>query len=252
MDLGLEGKRVVVTGGTRGIGEAIVRQFLAEGASVAFCARDEAEVAAKTEILKNQGYSVLGDVVDVRDAGAYTAWIEKSATALGGIDIFVPNVSGGALGGEEGWQTAFEVDLMATVRGCDAVIPHIAAGADGSIVVITSIAGLEASGAPSAYNSIKSGLITYASQLGDAAGPHGIRVNCVSPGPIHVDGGFWGNVQQAQPDAYDGVVLRQPFGRLGTPEEVARCVVFLASPAASWVTRTNLIVDGGFTRRVQF
>lgn len=251
MDLGLKDKRVLVTGGTRGIGNAIVRQFLAEGARVAFCARNANEVAATQQELSSLGDTV-GTVVDVRDPASYLGWIESSVETMGGADIFVPNVSGGAGQGEDGWRTAFEVDLLATVRGCESVIGQLAQGNDGSIVVIASIAGLEGMGGPSAYNTVKAGLIAYSSQLGELAAHHGVRVNTVSPGPIHVDDGFWGNIEANQPDAYKATVARHPFGRLGTPEEVARCVVFLASPAASWVTRANMVIDGGFTRRIQF
>lgn len=252
MELGLKGKRIIVTGGTRGIGAAIVDGFLAEGASVAFCARKKAEVDERVAALEAQGHTVVGTVCDVTDAGAYANWIETSVTALGGLDVFVPNVSGGAKPGEEGWKAAFDIDLMATVRGCEAVIPHLAA-TGGNIVVIASIAGLEAIGAgPSPYNTAKAGLVAYASQLGDIAMPHGVRVNTVSPGPIHVEDGFWGDVERNQADMYKMVSDRHGAGRLGTAQEVANCVVFLASSAASWVTRSNLVIDGGFCKRVQY
>jgi 3-oxoacyl-[acyl-carrier protein] reductase len=251
MDLGLKGKRVVVTGGTRGIGAAIVDAFLQEGAVVAFCARDKAQVAEKTAALKANGHYAHGDVCDVADGASYLEWLEQATKKLGGLDIFIPNVSAGPGQGEEGWQAAFNVDVMGAVRGCEAVLPALAVS-KGAIVVIASIAGLEATGGPAPYNTAKAALISYASQLGELAGQHGVRVNSVSPGPIHVDGGFWGNVKAAQPQTYKAVADRHIGRRLGSVEEVANCVVFLSSPAASWVTRTNLIVDGGFTQRVQF
>ncbi len=251
MDLGLKGKRVLITGGTRGIGAAIVEVLLAEGAKVAFCSRNSEQVSVAEQNWRNSGYTVFGSVCDVADKDSYLKWIEAAVSSLGGADVFIPNVSAGPGQGEEGWEAAFKVDMMATVRGCEAILPQLAA-TSGSIVVISSISGLEGAGGPAPYNTMKAGLITYASQLGELAGSHGVRVNCVSPGPIHVDNGFWGEVQRQQPEFYDGVVSRQPFGRLGTPEEVAKAVVFLASPAASWITRSNLVVDGGFTNRVQF
>lgn len=252
MDLGLKDKRVIVTGGTRGIGAAIVDRFLAEGAKVAFCARNASEVSRREKELAAAGHAVIGGVTDVRNPAAYLAWLKEAVDALGGADVFVPNVSGGAGQGEEGWQTAFEVDLMATARGCETLLQTLATDGGGAIVVIASIAGLEAVGSPGPYNTVKAGLVAYASQLGELAASHGVRVNTVSPGPVHVDDGFWGGIKANQPEAYDQTAARHPLGRLGTPEEVANCVAFLASPAASWVTRTNLIVDGGFTRRIQF
>jgi len=251
MDLGLKGKRILITGGTRGIGAAIVDRFLEEGASVAFCARQPDQVQERTRVLAAKRHQVEGAVCDVSDVDAYLAWIGQATTALGGVDIFIPNVSAGPGQGEEGWKAAFEVDLMGTVRGCEALMPQLAANG-GAVVVIASIAGLVSFGGPAPYNTAKAGLIAYASQLGETAALSGVRVNTVSPGPIHVDDGFWGQVKQTQPDMYSAVCAQHPFGRLGTPDEVAACVVFLASPAAAWVTRSNLIIDGGMSQRVQF
>jgi len=252
MDLGLKGKRVLITGGTRGMGAAIVAVMASEGAEVAFCARKAADVEACSATLKEKGYRVHGAVADVADPETYVQWLRSAMEELGGVDAFIPNVSGGAGTGEEGWRRAFEVDMMAAVRGVAAVLPAMQSQKSGAIVMISSIAALEAMGGAGPYGSMKAALTAYASQLGADVAPYGVRVNTVSPGPIHVEDGFWGNVQRSHPEGYNAAVSRQPFGRLGTPEEVARCVAFLASPAASWVTRTNMIVDGGFTQRVQF
>lgn len=251
MDLGLSGKKALVTGGTRGIGAAVVDTLLAEGAAVATCARNESEVSALNEKAQQSGQSLTASVCDVGDPAGYSDWLTNSGQALGGADVFVANVSGGAHAGEEGWKSAFEVDLMATVRGCEQMLPLLAQGG-GSIVIISSISGLEAFGGPGAYGTIKAGLIAYASQLADVAGAHGVRVNTVSPGPIHVDDGFWGKVQVEQPDMYKDVCARHPSGRMGTAQEVANAVVFLAGDAASWISGTNVIVDGSLTKRVQF
>lgn len=252
MDLQLKGKKALVTGGTRGIGSAIVKLLVSEGASVATCARSEDQVAACQKMHSANADDVHVSVCDVGNKESYANWINGGIDALGGIDIFVANVSGGNQPGEEGWQSAFNVDVMATVRGCELTIPELAKSDGGSIIVIASISALEALGGAGAYGTMKAGLISYASQLAEDAGPHGIRVNAVSPGPIHVDDGFWGSVKTSQPETYAAVAARHHTGRMGTVDEVANATVFLASPAASWVTGTNLIIDGGFTKRVQF
>lgn len=252
MDLKLAGKKALVTGGTRGIGRAIVQLLVAEGAKVATCARNAAEVSALQDMAAGNGQAITASVCDVGDKDAYEAWIGDNIALLGGADIFIANVSGGAVAGEEGWRRSFDVDLMATVRGCEAVLPTMAEHGGGAIVIISSISGIEAFGGPGAYGTIKAGLVSYSGQLAEAAAAHGVRVNCVSPGPIHVDDGFWGDMKTNQPEAYEAVCNRHASGRMGTTEEVANAAVFLASGAASWITGTNMIVDGGMTKRVQF
>lgn len=252
MDMGLAGKKALVTGGTRGIGAAIVDLLIAEGAHVATCARNGDEIAALQANAVKNGSKISAAVCDVGDKEAYETWLGDSVAALGGVDIFVANVSGMGGDGEEGWKRTFDVDLMATVRGCEGLLAPMAQGGGGSMIIISSISGLEAVGGAGAYGTIKAGLIAYSSQLAEMAGAHGVRVNAVSPGPIHVDDGFWGGIKNNEPQMYDAVCARHPSGRMGTTQEVASCVAFLASDAASWVTGTNLVVDGGMTKRVQF
>ncbi|WP_262695421.1 SDR family NAD(P)-dependent oxidoreductase [Kordiimonas aquimaris] len=252
MDLKLKGKKALITGGTRGIGAAIVKLLVAEGASVATCARSEDQVARCQKMHDESGSDVHVSVCDVGDKSSYANWVNNGISALGGIDIFIANVSGGNQPGEAGWQSAFNVDVMATVRGCELTIPEMAKNGGGSIVIISSISALESLGGAGAYGTMKAGLIAYAGQLAEDAGPHGIRVNAVSPGPIHVDDGFWGSVKASQPETYAAVAARHHTGRMGSVDEVANATVFLASSAASWVTGTNMIIDGGFTKRVQF
>ncbi len=251
MDLKLGGKRAIVTGGTRGIGRAIVETLLAEGADVAFCARNADEVAAATEALSAGGKRVTGGVVDVADTSALQSWIGVATAKLGGLDVFVANVSAGGGMGPEMWQKNFDVDVMGTVRGCEAAMPALTE-ARGAIVIISTTAAVETFVAPQAYNALKAALVTYAKQLCEAVAPQGVRVNTVSPGPITFKGGAWETIETHMPEFHASVLAQAPSGRFGRPEEVANAVVFLASPAASHISGVNLVVDGGFTKRVQF
>lgn len=251
MDLGLKGKKAVVTGGTRGIGRAIAEALAAEGVDVAVCARHANEVDETVAALKARGVNACGAAVDISQGEAYQAWIAAAGTELGGIDIFVANVSAGGGMGEDAWRANFETDLLGTTRGIDAALPALKASGAGSIVVISSTAAVETFIAPQPYNAIKAALITHAKQLSQALAADGIRVNCVSPGPVYFPGGAWEYIQNNMADLYNSTLAQIPRGSMGTPAEVANAVVFLASPAASLITGVNLIADGGFTKRVQ-
>lgn len=251
MDLGLTGKKAIVTGSTRGIGRSIVERLLAEGAEVAICARNNDEVQSALSELSSQG-KVIGAAVDVSDAEAYRAFITDSAKQLGGLDIFIPNVSAGGGQGEECWKANFEVDVMGAVRGVEAATPFLNDAESAAIVFIGTTAAVEFFAAPQPYNALKAGLINYGKHLSQALAPQGIRVNTVSPGPIYFDGGVWAEIEGNMPEFFDATVASIPQGRMGTPEEVANAVAFLASPAASLITGANLIADGGMTKGVQF
>lgn len=251
MDLGLTGKRAIVTGATRGIGRRIAERLVREGAAVAICARQQAEVDEAVGALAAHGMRVWGRACDVANGDEYVAWIEAAMAALGGVDIFIPNVTaGGGRAPVDQWRANFEVDVLGTVRGCDTVIPKMAS--DGAIVAIGTTAAVETFMGANAYNAMKAALITYTKQLSQVVGPQGIRVNLVSPGPIEFAGGAWDKIRQNMPDLYAQMRALEPMGRMGTPEEVADAVAFLASERASWITGVNLIVDGGFTKRVAF
>ena len=249
MDLGLKGKRAIVTGATRGIGRAIAERLTAEGARVAICARDEEAVS---EAVNEIGGQTIGAAVNVKDADAYKAWLDDTVEQLGGLDVFVANVSGGGgMDSEKNWWRCFELDVLHTVRGCEAVLPALKASGDGSVVIIGSTNAVEYFGGPMAYNAMKAALVNYSSQLSQFVRGEGVRVNTVSPGPIYFEGGAWEMIKGTMPKFYDSTVRKIPAGKMGTPEEVANVVTFLASPAASLVTGTNLIADNGYTKRVQ-
>jgi 3-oxoacyl-[acyl-carrier protein] reductase len=252
MDLGLNGRKVLVTGGTKGIGRAIATLFAAEGAHVAICARDKAQVEATTAELAKSG-KAFGAAVNVSDGPAISAWVGDAAIALGGIDIVVPNVSALAVAGNEAaWQAGFQTDIMGTVRVVDAAMPWLEKSDAASIVIISSVSGREVDFAAGPYGAFKAALIHYAQGLASQLAPRNIRANTVSPGNTYFPGGVWEKIEQGNPALFAQSLALNPTGRMGTPQEVARAVVFLASPAASFITGTNLVVDGALTRGVQF
>jgi 3-oxoacyl-[acyl-carrier protein] reductase len=253
MDLGLAGRRVLVTGGTKGIGRAIVEQFIAEGAHVAFCARNAAEVRATAATLSEGGGVAYGSALDVSDGPALATWVADAAASLGGIDIVVPNVSALAVAGDEAaWNAGFQTDIMGTVRVVDAAMPFLATSDAASIVIISSVSGREVDFAAGPYGAFKAALIHYAQGLAFQLAGKNIRANTVSPGNTYFPGGVWERIEQGNPALFAQSLALNPTGRMGRPEEVARAAVFLASPAASFITGTNLVVDGALTRGVQF
>ncbi|MCB8874379.1 SDR family NAD(P)-dependent oxidoreductase [Acidisoma silvae] len=250
MDLGLAGKTALITGGTKGIGRAIAEILVAEGVKVSICARNPAEVA---QAVASFGEGHFGQALDVSDTAAVTAWVEASAQHLGGIDVVVPNVSALAVSRDAAaWKAGFETDIMGTVSLVDAAMPWLEKSDAGSIVVISSVSGREVDFAAGPYGAFKAALIHYAQGLAFQLAPKTIRANSVSPGNTYFPGGVWENIENTMPDLFREALALNPTGRMGRPEEIARAAVFLASPAASFITGTNLVVDGALTRGVQF
>ena len=251
MDLGLRGRRALITGGSRGIGFAVAEALVAEGAAVGLVARDAAGLAAAAERLGSRGVLVATAVADVTDTPQLRRAVDDIATALGGLDHLVAN-AGGTVGrgnltsaGDDDFTATFALNAGHAAELIRAGLTHLRAAGGGSVVIISSITGIRP--APrTAYAAAKAAEIHLAATAAQELAPAGIRVNAVSPGSIMFPGGGWDSFQREQPEDFAAFLASQfPFGRLGRPEEVADVVSFLLSARASWITGANIAVDGG-------
>ncbi|TDP72658.1 SDR family NAD(P)-dependent oxidoreductase [Roseateles toxinivorans] len=242
MDLQLKGLRAIVTGGSAGIGAAVVRALAAEGCDVAFCARTPARIDAALSALQGLPGRVQAEAVDVTDTAQFQAWLAR----LGEFDIFVANVS--ALSGD--WTAALATDIRATVDATEAALPYLQRSPRAALTYIGSKAGSLAAPNSAAYGAAKAAMAHYMKSLSARLLP-GVRVNTVSPGDTLFDGGLWDRVRRDEPEAFQKVLQRNPMQRLATAEEIARVVAFVSSPAASFVAGANWYVDGGSVQHVQ-
>lgn len=247
MDLGLKGLKALVTGGSKGIGRRCAELLAGEGARVAICARTEADVKAAAAEL-----GVHGTAVDVSNKASLEAWVTASAEAMGGIDIVIGNVSALAVADDEAaWQAGFQIDMMHCVRMVNAAMPWLEASDAASITLISSVSGREIDFTGPAYGAFKAALVHYSQGLAYKLAPKGIRANTVSPGNTYFDGGIWNQIEIGNPELFATAMHLNPMGRMARPEEIARGVVFLASPASSFTSGTNLVIDGALTKGVQ-
>ena len=256
MDLGLKGRNAVVLGGTRGIGRAIAGTLAAEGAGVAVCARNADQVASAVAELQAQGVRATGAAVDITDAVALKSWIAGAAQELGSIDMLFSNAGAMAQGSDPAsWEQNFRLDVLGAVNAFDAACPFLEASGensgDAAFVIISSVSAAQADNA-SSYGPIKAALVHMAKGLARQYAPKKIRVNVVSPGTVYFRGGVWHMVEQNMPKRYEDALARNPTGRMATPQEIANAAVFLASPASSFTTGSNLVVDGALSNRVNF
>jgi 3-oxoacyl-[acyl-carrier protein] reductase len=246
MAFNFTGKRVLVAGGSRGIGRAIALGFARAGAGVSVCARGmEALEAARAAIAAAGASTAHAAVCDLGDHEAIARWVAEASAALGGIDVLVNNASGFGIGDDEaGWAASLSIDVLATVRASRAALPALRAS-KGCIVNTASISGLGPSARTPAYAAAKALVINYTASQAALLARDGVRVNAVAPGSIEFPGGMWEQRKSSDPKLYERILRGIPFGRLGAPEEVADVALFLASPLARWVTGQTIVVDGG-------
>jgi 3-oxoacyl-[acyl-carrier protein] reductase len=246
MNISLKGKRVIIAGGSRGIGRSIALTFAAAGAHVSICARGAEGLKAAAADIGKHGGQVHWGSCDLANGEAIKRYVEDAAAALGGIDILVNNASGfGMADDEAGWMASLNVDVMATVRASNAAIPHMEKAGGGAIVNISSISGYRASSRSVPYAAVKAAVINYTQSQALMLSGKRIRANAIAPGSIEFPGGLWEERKTSNPKLYEGILKSIPWGRLGTPEEIASVALFLVSDMAKWVTGQTITVDGG-------
>jgi 3-oxoacyl-[acyl-carrier protein] reductase len=246
MQISFKGRKVVVAGSSRGIGRSIALAFAAEGADVAICARSAKGLEAAEAELKRHGRTVFSMPCDLGEASAAAIFVTAAASSLDGIDILINNASGfGLKDDESGWLASINVDLMATVRASQAAIPLMEKAGGGVIINISSIAAFVAMPRLLPYGAVKAALVNYTMGQALALASKRIRVNAIAPGSIEFPGGLWEDRKTSDPQLYQRTLNSIPWGRFGTPEEVAKVALFLASEMGSWVTGQTIVVDGG-------
>jgi NAD(P)-dependent dehydrogenase (short-subunit alcohol dehydrogenase family) len=251
MKWNLAGRKAIVNGGARGIGCETVLSFVREGADVVFGSRNQRAIDDTLAAASAGPGKAIGHVVDVGDSDGYRKWLANAASSIAGCDIFVHTASSSGTSTTD-WELGYRVDVMGAVHATEVLKDRLAASGSGSVIFISSTAAVETFFRPTAFNAMKAALLTYAKQLSQDWGRIGVRVNAVTPGPVEFEGGNWQKIRDTANGVYEAVRADIPLGRLGSPRDVASTILFLASAESAYVTGTNIIVDGGYTKRVQF
>jgi 3-oxoacyl-[acyl-carrier protein] reductase len=253
MDLGLKGLKAILVGANGGIGRKVAFQLVAEGCHVAVCGRSQEKVDKIAGELGDKGVTFLAEALDVTDAAAVPAFVDRAAAALGGCDIFISFTSINL--GEDsdaGWQALLDSDILPMRRGIAAARPYLKDSDNGSVICMSSTGAVEEFMGVQPYNAMKAAVMAYSSALSQTLAAEGIRVNCITPGPVWTEDGPWAHIKENMREFYDGIVAQIPLGSMTSGEEMARTIAFVASPACKSMTGANIVVDGGFTKRTQF
>lgn len=253
MDLKLAGKVALVTGASRGIGLAIAKGLAAEGVKLVLAARGEGDLTAAAARIEEEGGEVLAVPTDMGDDASVEALIACANERFGRVDVVISNASPIAVGpGREDWEKSLSVDVMGAVRLVEGLLPGMEERGEGAILLISSVSGIEAVPMEDyAYTSAKAALIAYSKKLSNIAARNGVRVNALLPGSIEFPGGGWEQMKRDDPQVYEMARSGIPFGRLGTPHEVADAAVWLVSPRAGWINGAALAVDGGQSKGIR-
>lgn len=236
MDLSLKGRKAVVTGGTAGIGLAIVELLATEGCEIITCSRS----AERNKALEARVSLAKADTVDLFDNSAKD-WL----ASVGHFDISIPNVS--AMSAD--WPDCIDLNINTTVAMTEAAMEGMAHSENATITYVGSKAATYATPGFESYGATKAAMVHYMKSLSQRAAGK-VRVNTVSPGDTFVDGGFWDDMKKSAPEVYEATMQSNPMKRFCTPEEVASAVVFVSSPRASFINGAHLVVDGGATVHV--
>ena len=245
MNIDFSGRKAIICGGSRGIGRSIALGMAASGADVSICARGADTLTQTAAEIAAFGHKVHTKAVDLSSEAEIKAYIAEAAAALGGVDVLVNNASAfGSADTTEAWTASLLIDMLAIVHATQAALPFLKES-KGNVINTSSISALRAAGRQPPYGAIKAAVIHYTNTQASLYARDGIRVNGLAPGSIEFPGGVWDKRKTDNPKLYNAALGSIPFGRMGTPEEVANVAMFLASPLASWVTGQTIVVDGG-------
>lgn len=244
--LDFTGRRVLIAGGSKGIGRAMALAFASAGARVSVCARGEAGLTALRADAGALGLAVHTASADLSQLDDIGRWLADAAQALGGIDVLVNNATGyGMTDDEAGWEASLNVDLMSAVRASRLALPWLQQSSDACILNLASIAAQQPRPGGAPYAASKAALMHYTTSQALALAPHRIRVNAIAPGSIEFEDGLWARRREQDPELYRNTLAKIPFGRFGEPAAIANAALFLCSPLAGWITGHTLNVDGG-------